>query len=213
MTSPGRRISLLALLCGPLLGAGCGEPKTAKDGNGEKGEATGEGGGEAKEQGARKGGFEKRVFQGIRYTTPAGANIANSGVDRPSHYPDPQTGEVVEIPTRIEPAIAVTGTAAGGFYMIDIRKPPEKVTLDGMIASLKQVPEASALEGKPEANGWSLTYQWRNSDGTSTTMRHRHYVMPDSDYDCIYDEVNTKDHEAAKAICASIEAPPPPVRK
>lgn len=190
-----------------VTGGACGEPKTAKEqtgeaGSGGEGDTKGEGGG----GGAKGPALEKRVFHGIRYLSPSGSNIANSGVDRPSHYPDPQTGEVVEIPTRIEPAISVTGEAAGGFFMVEIKKPPERVTLEGMIHSLQQRAEVAEPQGKPETNGWSLTYQWKNADGTSTTMRHRHFALPDSDYDCVYDEGNTKDVAAAGAICASIKA-------
>ncbi|HUS67248.1 MAG TPA: hypothetical protein VMZ28_22075 [Kofleriaceae bacterium] len=193
-----------------LVTGGCGEPKsTAKD-QGEASESdTKEGSGGAKVA------LEKRVFHGIHYLTPAGSNIANSGVDRPSHYPDPQTGQVVEIPTRIEPAISVTGEAAAGFFMVDIKKPPERVTLEGMISSLRQRAEVAEPKGTAETNGWSLTYQWKNADGTSTTMRHRHYALPDSDYDCVYDETNSKDVAAAGAICASIKAAesPKPVNR
>jgi len=192
-----------------LVGGACGEPKTAKEQTGEAG-GGGEGGTKAEAGGAKGPALEKRVFQGIRYLTPAGSNIASSGVDRPSHYPDPQTGEVVEIPTRIEPAISVTGQGAGGFFMVEIKKPPERVTLDGMTWSLQQMPQVAEPKGTPEANGWSLTYQWKNDDGTTTTMRHRHLSLPDSDYDCIYDEGNTKDVAAAAAICASIKAAEPP---
>lgn len=194
--------SLLALLC-----TGCGEPKATSNETGEtaSGEKETAGSGEAK-----RGALEKRVFHGIRYMTPVGTNIASSGVDRPSHYPDPQTGDVVEIPTRIEPAISLTGQGKTGFFMVEIKKPPEKVTLDGMKFSLGQRKEVSGLSGTAESNGWSLTYQWKNDDGTSTTMRHRHYAMPDSDYDCVYDEGNTKDTAMASAICASITAAQPP---
>lgn len=201
------REALLLLLLLPVPIACGGDPRPPAEGRAggaetPGGEAGGGRGGDDDKTEARA--LEKRVFQGIRYQTPAGTNVANSGVDRPSHYPDPETGEVVTIPTRIEPAISLTGQGPGGFYMVEIKKPPERTTLEGTISSLEQVPEASGFKGTPEADGWSLTYLWKSPDGSTTVMRHRHYTLADSDYDCVFDQGNTRDVATAAAICASI---------
>lgn len=191
-----------------LIGAGCGgDPKATPEGtptrpNGVSNGASGEAGGTSRSA-ATEG-----EFRGIRYTMPAGTNVANSGVDRPSHYPDPTTGDVVEIPTRIEPAISLTGGAKDSFFMVEIKMPPERTTLEGTISGMSAIKEASQFAGKPAPNGWTLTYEWRVADGPSVTMHHRHFVFPDSDYDCVYDDDNTKDVATAQAICDSIQSKP-----
>jgi hypothetical protein len=201
---------------------GCGDPKAAQEpaaqGGGPGGKDVADMGGDraagngADEAGDKdKAALETGEFHGIRYAMPPGTNVANSGVDRPSHYPD-ENGNVVEIPTRIEPAISLTGGAEGAFFMVEIKKPPERVTLDGMISGMGGIPQASKFAGKPEPSGWSLTYQWRSDDGSSVTMHHRHYALADSDYDCVFDEGNTKAVATAQAICASIQPRPQPAR-
>lgn len=146
---------------------------------------------------------ERGEFHGITYVAPKGTHVASSGVDRPSHYPDPKTGEVIEIPTRIEPAISLMMPDTHR-YFVSIKKPPERVTLDGMKASLAQQAGASDVQGKPEKDGWTVSYAWTRPDGTKATVVERRFVFADSDYTCEYDTGNSRNVDEAKAICASL---------
>lgn len=158
--------------------------------------------------GARGESVERDEFHGITYEVPKGTNRANSGVDRPSHYPDPKTGEVIELPTRIEPAISLMMPDTHR-YFVSIKKPPERVTLEGMKASMSAQPGASDVQGHAEKDGWTVTYAWRHDDGTSTQLVVRRFAFADSDYVCEYDTGSSKDLAAAQRICASVK----PVRR
>ena len=150
---------------------------------------------------------ERGEFHGITYVAPKGTHRSSSGVDRPSHYPDPKTGQVIEIATRIEPAISLMIADTYRFF-VSIKKPPERVTLEGMKAALAQRPEISDIQGHAEKDGWTVSYKWPREEGKPATLVLRRYVFADSDYECVYDDGATQNVDEARAICASIRPKP-----
>ena len=153
-----------------------------------------------KGDGTKGDGTKIDTFHGVQYRAPIGTNVANSGVDRPSHYPDPQTGQVVEIPTVIRPAITLT--MKDRFY-VEIAKESNPITLEGMKATIGAQSWAKDLVGATTPNGWTLTYTQVVEGGPSIKVYERGFAFADATYKAQYSD-QSKDLAAAAAIVESI---------
>ena len=139
-------------------------------------------------------------FYGIQYQSPAGttAQITDSTLPGPGGEGGSPAGE--------RPDVVLILPGAHGFR-VQIVKPAEPVSLDGMKYALVGNKVGSNHVGTATKTGWELTYDVRSEDSSSTSKVHIIYAdVAGGHYQCSYDEASTGDPAVAEAICRSLRA-------
>ena len=144
-------------------------------------------------------GGETIAFYGILVDVPAETNSANSGSHLPMNYEG--------APTEVTPGITFIRPNTHDFF-VEIKKLPAAVSLEGMKLSLGQQPQASRLTGRPTASGWDLEYGWKNEGVPAATVYVRYVQLGSEQYECQYDDGNSKQVDVAEKICRSIRPKP-----
>jgi|GEM_PF-3366983 len=137
-------------------------------------------------------------FYGIQYQAPAGttAQVTDSVLPGPGGEGGSPTGE--------RPDVVLILPGAHGFR-VQIVKPSEPVSLDGMKYVLVGNKVGSNHVGTATKTGWELTYDVRSEESSSTSKAHIIYAdIAGGHYQCEYDEASTGDAAVAEAICRSI---------
>jgi hypothetical protein len=107
------------------------------------------------------------------------------------------------IPTGARPRVVLAKPGPDGFY-VELAKPSEPVSLDGMKYSLTGNKIGSNFVSTITSAGWDLTYDTPRGDG-STSVTHIIYVdIGGGHYECTYDEGNGGSAAAAEGICRSL---------
>ena len=137
-------------------------------------------------------------FYGIQYQAPAGttAQVTDSVLPGPGGEGGTPVGE--------RPDVVLILPGAHGFR-VQIIKPSESVSLDGMKYVLVGNKVGSNHVGTATKTGWELTYDVRSEDSSSTSKVHIIYAdIAGGHYQCEYDEASTGDPVVAEAICRSL---------
>ncbi|HWO17253.1 MAG TPA: hypothetical protein VNO30_00695 [Kofleriaceae bacterium] len=144
-------------------------------------------------------GGETIAFYGILVDVPAETSSASSGSHRPMNYEG--------APTEVTPGITFIHPNTNDMY-VEIKKLPAPVSLEGMKYSFEQQPRASRLTGRTTARGWDFEYGWKNDGAPVATVYVRYVQLGSEQYECQYDDGNSKQLDVADKICRSIRPKP-----
>lgn len=142
---------------------------------------------------------ETVAFYGILVDVPAQTSSSSSGSHLPMNYEG--------APTEVTPGITFIRPDTHDLYL-EIKKLPAPVSLEGMKLVIGQQPQAGKLTGRTTANGWDLEYGWKNEGGPASTVYVRYFQLGSEQYECQYDDGNSKQLEVAEKICRSIRPKP-----
>jgi len=115
----------------------------------------------------------------------------------------PGPGGMGGIPRGERPSVKLTMPGAKSFY-VDIEKPKDPVSLDGMKRVIVGMKMGTKIVTKTTANGWEITYA--SDDGNAHIL---YADIAGGHYQCTYADVNCGDPAMADAICRSLRAKKP----
>ncbi len=147
---------------------------------------------------------ETHDFYRIRFAAPVGSNLANSGNSLPGPEQVTQPGEPPPPPPVIRPGVAIIMPNTNRYH-VGIVKEPEPSSLAGWRAGFQALPQTvSVAPGKQTPTGWESMYTWKADDGTLTNIFVHYLQLAGEQYQCTYDDRNSKQLVEAEAICRSM---------